>query len=264
MIKGLYAAASAMIAGMERQTIISHNIANADTAGFKTVLLGINSWIDTQVVTNTEQTQINPLVPSIYSTMLPDQLRYVGDLGLGVDTSPEVIDFAQGALETTGEPYDVAIEGEGFFHIQTLEGDRYTRDGRFLRDAEGNLVTVDGNKVLSQDGQPIVIGEGDVSIGLDGTIYVDNEEISKIGVFSFENPEKDLIRDPSNMFIANGTPMDSGTGTIRQSTLEMSNVSISQMMTQMISVARNYEAAQKLVTVQDTLLGKTISTLGKV
>jgi flagellar basal-body rod protein FlgF len=264
MIKGLYAAASAMIAGMERQTIISHNIANADTTGFKTVLLGLNDWIDTQVVTNSEQTQINPLLPSVYNTLLPDQLRYVGDLGLGVDTSAETIDFTQGALETTGETYDVAIEGDGFFHIQTTDGDRYTRDGRFLRDAEGNLVTVDGNKVLDQDGQPITLEEGDVGIGLDGMIYVDNEEVTKIGLFTFENPITDLTRDPSNMYIATGTALETGVGTIRQSTLEMSNVNISQMMTQMISVARNYEAAQKLVTVQDSLLGKTISTLGKV
>jgi flagellar basal-body rod protein FlgF len=263
MIKGLYAAASAMIAGMERQTVISQNIANADTPGFKTILLGLNDWIDTPVITNSERTQSNPFLPTAFNSLLPDQLRYLGDLGLGVNTSPEEIDYAQGAMQTTGEPFDVAIEGTGYFHIQTPEGDRYTRDGRFLRDAEGNLVTEEGYKVLGQDGQPIILPEGEVEIGLDGTIAVENEEVAQIGLFSFENPETDLVRSPSNLYIATGAPVDTGGGNIRQGTLEMSNVNISQMMAQMISIARSYEAAQKLVSVQDSLLGRAISVLGK-
>jgi flagellar basal-body rod protein FlgF len=264
MIKGLYAAASAMIVGMERQTIISQNISNVDTPGFKTLLLGMDDWLKTSVVPE----KINGEAFSGFSiagnALVQNQLRLLGNLGLGTMTSPEVVDYTQGGMQTTGESLDFAIEGDGFFHIQTSSGDRYTRDGRFLRDAEGTLVTIDGNKVLSVDGQEISIPDGEIKVNLDGTIYANNQEVAQIGVFRFENPETDIARDPSNLYIAIGAPINTEVGNIRQGSLEMSNVNIAQMMTQMVSVARSYEAAQKMVTIQDSLLGKAISTLGRI
>jgi flagellar basal-body rod protein FlgF len=264
MIKGLYAAASAMIVGMERQTIISQNISNVDTPGFKTLLLGMDDWLKTSVIPQKINDEAINGFSFGTSTLVQNQLRLIGDLGLGSITSPELVDYTQGGMQTTGEPFDFAIEGEGFFHIQTASGDRYTRDGRFLRDAEGTLVTVDGNKVLSADGQEISIPDGDVKVNLDGRIYVDDQEIAQIGLFRFENLETDIARDPSNLYMAIGTPINTEIGNLRQGSLEMSNVNIAQMMTQMVSVARSYEAAQKMVTVQDNLLGKAISSLGRI
>jgi flagellar basal-body rod protein FlgF len=264
MIKGLYAAASAMIVGMERQTIIGQNISNVDTPGFKTMLMSMNDWVKTAVVPQKMNGDTSSFFPTSYNSLIQNQLNYVGDLGLGTATSPEMLDYAQGGMQTTGETYDLAIEGQGFFHIQTPSGDRYTRDGRFLRDSEGTLTTVDGNKVLSIDGQSITIPDGDTKVGLDGKITVDDQEIAQIGVYNFDNLSTDIARDPSNLYVAIGSPTQTDIGNIRQGSLEMSNVNIAQMTTQMVSVARNYEAAQKMVTIQDGLLGKAISTLGHV
>lgn len=264
MIKGLYAAASAMLSQMERQTILSHNISNVDTPGFKTIMMGLEDWKKTDVIPQEQTYPDDPNIPTMLNRLSQKQLLWLGEIGLGVQTSPETIDYEQGSLQDTNEPLDFAVEGDGFFHIQTPDGDRYTRDGRFLKDSEGTLVTSEGYKVLSQDGQTITVPDGEIAVGTDGMISVDGNEVAQIGLFSFENVSTDLIRDPSNLYIANGSPLDTGTGQIRQGSLEMSNVSISQMTSQMISVARSYEAAQKLVTVQDQLLSRSFSTLGKV
>ncbi len=263
MIKGIYAAASAMIANMNRQTLLSHNIANVDTPGYKTISNSLEDWIDTAVVPQ----MINSTSNSILSTKIPflnsTTLRYLGDLGLGVETSPEVVDYQQGSFQSTGEAFDLAIQGDGMFHIETEAGERYTRDGRFLRDSAGNLVTSEGYFVLDAGGQRINLPEGEVYIDQIGRIQVGGEEIAQIGLVGFENLAKDVVREPSNLFAAVGEPIDAS-GTIQQGYLEMSNVNIAEMMTKMISVSRSYEAAQRMVTVQDSLLGRAISVLGKM
>jgi flagellar basal body rod protein FlgG len=249
MIKGLYSAASAMIANLTRQGILAHNVANLDTPGFKEILVSMDDWAQ---------------VPVIYppgSTDLGD-LSWIGDLGLGVETSPEVTDYNQGGLQKTDQPYDFSIQGPGFFRIQTPDGERYTRDGRFERDIDGNLVTIDGYQVLDDAGQPINLPEGVTAVSLDGSIMVNGQSIAKIGLAAFENPDTELKRDLPNMFIAEGGATSDFTGTIQQGYLEMSNTNPSQLMTQMVAVARAYEAAQKMVQTQDELLGKTISQLG--
>jgi flagellar basal body rod protein FlgG len=249
MIKGLYSAASAMIANLTRQGILAHNVANLDTPGFKEILVSMDDWAQ---------------VPVIYppgSTDLGD-LSWIGDLGLGVETSPEVTDYNQGGLQKTDQPYDFSIQGPGFFRIQTPDGERYTRDGRFERDIDGNLVTIDGYQVVDDAGQPINLPEGVTAVSLDGSIMVNGQSIAKIGLAAFENPDTELKRDLPNMFIAEGGATSDFTGTIQQGYLEMSNTNPSQLMTQMVAVARAYEAAQKMVQTQDELLGKTISQLG--
>lgn len=264
MIKGIYAAASAMIANMERQTVLSHNIANVDTPGFKTVLVGLDDWVNTAVVPQ----QIDGEDGGILSAAIPflevDRLTYLGNLGLGVESAPESINYTQGSMQSTGEPLDFAIQGDGFFHILTPDGERYTRDGRFIRDAEGSLVTVDGNYVLDTSGQLIQLPGNDVEVDSSGMIHYEGEPIAQIGLAAFENPAVELAREPSNLYAAIGAPLDAESGDIRQGHLEMSNVNIAEMMTKMISVGRNYEAAQRMVSIQDTLLGRAISTLGKV
>lgn len=251
MIKGLYAAASAMLAGLNRQNVLSHNIANLNTPGFKQTLMSMDDFIETAVVQPSEE--------FAYFTGLSE----IGELGLGVTNSPEITDFAQGALRPTNQPFDLAIEGPGFFSVQTPNGERYTRDGRFNRDVEGQLVTIDGYQVLSDGGQPIQIPEGVVNIDKNGTITVDEENVGKIGIYAFEDPEEELVHDMPNLFEATGGASGEEVGTIQQGYLEMSNANASDLMTQMSIVARAYEAAQQMVQNQDELLAKTIATLGR-
>jgi flagellar basal body rod protein FlgG len=192
--------------------------------------------------------------------------RALGDLGLGVETIDPVTDYVDGALRQTGEPLDLALHGAGFFRVQTPDGERLTRDGRFLRDADGTLVTVDGYQVLDAAGAPITLADGTVAVAGDGTLTVDGQAAGQLGLASFADPEAELARDPArgNLFIAAGQPTGQEQGTVVQGYLETSNINPAQLMTQMVSVGRAYEAAQMLVQTQDELLGRAISTLGRL
>lgn len=251
MIKGLYAAASAMLANLTRQSTLSHNIANLNTPGFKQIMISMDDFIETAAI----------FPPGDLNGAANN--KYVGNLGLGVETIPETTDFSQGGLRETGEELDFAIQGAGFFRVMTPNGERYTRDGRFARDLDGNLVTIDGYKVFDESGSEINLADGEVTVSNDGTILVDGVEAGKIGLASFENPETELTRDAANTFSASGAPTGEEIGTIEQGYLEMSNANSADLMTQMVAVARAYEAAQSMVQNQDELLSKTISTLGK-
>jgi flagellar basal body rod protein FlgG len=189
--------------------------------------------------------------------------KLVGYQGLGVMTSPEDIDFTQGGLMQTEQTYDLAIEGNGFFRLDTPEGERYTRDGRFLRDADGQLTNIEGYLVLNTDGQPIDIPDGVVTITPDGTIQVDNAAVDQIGLAAFEDPAG-LIKAGDNFYLSEAAPTGQADGTINQGYLEASNVNTAQLMSQMVTVARAYEAAQKMVQIQDELIGRSISQLGRL
>jgi flagellar basal-body rod protein FlgF len=251
MIKGLYTAASAMLAQVQQQQSLAHNIANITTPGFKAVLNSLDDFMTTQVNTTTP-TALGPYVANI------------GSMGLGVENAPETIDFSQGGLQETGNELDLGIEGDGFFRVQTPNGERYTRDGRFLRDANSQLVTVDGYKVLNAAGQPMTIPVGEVGVGIDGTVSVDNVQVGQIGLSNFQNPRTDLERDVNNTFKSINNPTGTANGQIHQGNLEGSNANASQIATQMVTVARSYQAAQQMVQSQDQLLGETISTLGRL
>jgi flagellar basal body rod protein FlgG len=252
MIKGLYSAASAMLANLTRHGTLTHNVANLDTPGFKQVLVSLDDFVDTGVIA--------PPGP----TAGVAGLKYIGDLGLGVESGPEVTDHTQGGLRFTGQPLDLAIQGPGFFRVQTEVGERYTRDGRFLRDAAGNLVSVDGYAVLSDGGQPVSLPEGDLAIAPDGAITVNGAAAGRLGLAYFNDPTAELQRDRPNLFAATSgsAPDGEAQGTVSQGYLEMSNANAAQLMTQMVAVSRAYEAAQQMVQTQDELLGRAINSLG--
>jgi flagellar basal-body rod protein FlgF len=251
MIKGLYAAASAMLAGINRQQAIAHDVANLDTPGFKQVLTSLDDYKITQIL------RTNPGAMS-------DPVTFLGMLGLGVDSIQDTTDFSQGGLQQTGNEFDVAMQGDGFFRIKTADGERYTRDGRFIKDAQGNLTTVDGNQVLNSGGQPIKLTDGETSIAPDGTITVNGTAAGQLGIASFTDPAKELTRSGENAFSAAGAPTGTEKGSVAQGFLEMSNANPTQLMTQLVEVSRSYEAAQQMVQNQDELLGKAIASLGRI
>ncbi len=251
MIKGLYSAVSAMMMNATRQQTVSHNISNMQTPGFKQILTTAKGFMQTQDVYTTGNLNAN-------------QINYLGTLGLGTQVSEEFIDYEQGALQNTENPLDLALEGNGFFTVKTPDGNRYTRDGRFLRDADNNLVTVDGFQVLDDAGQPIQLAEGDVSVSPEGIISVNGTTGATLGIGVFTDPEAELQHTEGNLFTGPTASTSDATPRVSQGYLESSNANPSQLMTQLVEVARSYEAAQKLVQNQDELLGKTISSLGRI
>jgi flagellar basal body rod protein FlgG len=252
MIKGFYSAVTSMVTNSNLQELLAHNAANIDTPGFKQVLGTVEQFWQTPVV----------FPPGNLQNL--SQMTYTGLLGLGSQSAPQVTDFTQGAMQLTGNMFDVGIEGEGYFRIETPDGERYTRDGRFLRDAEGLLVTVDGHYVLDENGNQITMPNGDITIDQNGNVMAGGAALATIDLVFFEDPQAALTPDQGNLFTTEEQPVADGTVRMLQGYLEMSNVNPTQLMTQLVEVARSYEAAQKMVQNQDELLGKAISTLGRI
>ena len=251
MIKGLYSAVSAMVMNAARQQVLSHNISNVQTPGFKQILTTAQDFMQNQSVYTNGNLQAN-------------QVEYVGTLGLGTQIGTEFIDYGQGAMQNTNNPLDFALQGNGFFTVQTPDGNRYTRDGRFLRDADNTLVTVDGFQVLDDAGQPIELPDGEVSVSAEGAITVNGTVVGTFGIGVFADPEAELQHTEGNLFNGPATSTGEDVPQVVQGYLVASNANVSQLMTQLVEVGRSYEAAQKLVQNQDELLGKTIASLGRI
>jgi len=251
MIKGLYSAVSAMVMNATRQQVLSHNIANAETPGFKQILTTALGFMQDKSVYTSGNLQSTPI-------------DYLGTMGLGTQIGTEYIDYSEGAFQKTDNPLDFALNGNGFFTVKTPDGNRYTRDGRFLRDSDNTLVTVDGFQVLDDAGQPITLPDGDVSVDTAGVITVNGEEVATLGIGVFADPAAELQHTEGNLFTGPTASTGEDVPQVVQGSLETSNANPSQLMTQLVEVGRSYEAAQKLVQNQDELLGKTIASLGRI
>ena len=251
MIRGLYAAASGMILGALRQGLIAHDVANANTPGYKRGILPPNP---------ATRLDLRRIPTPQFAARAPQ----VGPLGTGVYPEGVITDFRQGPLQETRRVLDVALEGEGFFQVQTPQGPRFTRDGRFYRDADGNLVTVRGYLVLDPNGQPIQLPqEGEIAIALDGTISVDRQVIAQIGIF--QAPLESLQREGDGLFVSTmeTAPPQATQVQVRQGFLEGSNVDAAATLVEMMMVARAYEASQRLVQIQDQMLTRTME-IGRI
>jgi flagellar basal body rod protein FlgG len=222
-----------------------------ETPGFKQIFTSVSDFMQNQAV-------------YVKGKGGRNSVDYVGTLGLGSQLGPEYVDFEEGALQSTENPLDFAIQGNGFFTVKTPDGNRYTRDGRFLRDADNTLVTVEGFQVLDDAGQAIQLPDGEVGVADDGTITVNGENVAKLGIGVFDNPQTELQHTEGNLFTGPAASTSEDVPRVVQGYLEASNANPSQMMTQLVEVARSYEAAQKLVQNHDELLGKTIASLGRI
>ncbi len=251
MIKGLYSAVSAMVMNAARQQVLTHNIANSETPGFKQILTTALGFMQDKSVYTNGNLQSAPI-------------DYLGTMGLGTQIGTEYIDYSEGAFQKTDNPLDFALNGNGFFTVKTPDGNRYTRDGRFLRDSDNTLVTVDGFQVLDDAGQPITLPDGDVSVDTAGVITVNGTEVATLGIGVFADPAAELQHTEGNLFTGPAVSTGEDVPQVVQGSLETSNANPSQLMTQLVEVGRSYEAAQKLVQNQDELLGKTIASLGRI
>jgi flagellar basal body rod protein FlgG len=184
---------------------------------------------------------------------------------LGVITGGAITNYTAGALKQTDQPFDMALAGDGFFAVQTPDGERYTRDGRFTRDANNHLVTVDGNLLLGSNNQPITVPQGvTTGIASDGKVTVDNQAAGQIKLVTFANLKTDILRDGPNTFSAVNPGTVATNASLKQGFLESSNVDPAKAMTQMMTVSRAYEAAQRLMQMQDEMLGKAVNEVGQV
>jgi flagellar basal-body rod protein FlgF/flagellar basal-body rod protein FlgG len=236
MGSGFYAATTGLIARMQALDVAATNLANAQTPGyraereyFRSVLLG----------------------PDGMDSQLGQAMNDYGLLG------GDQLSMAQGVIEQTGNPLDLAIEGQGFFEVQTSHGLRYTRDGSFHRARNGQLETDAGEPVLSAAGKPILIPPGEVSVGADGTLSVAGGVVAAVGVFTFPAGAQ-LTAEGTNRYVApQGVKAAiAKNASIREGALEASNQDVAEGSLDLIVMQRQAEMMQKAVTLFHTDFNK--------
>ena len=180
-----------------------------------------------------------------------------------------MIDFSQGPVVPSGDPYHLAIQGQGFFEVKEADGSTsYTRNGAFTLSPTGKLLTSDGAQVLGQGGSPVTINTatgGTVSIGPDGSISSNGAQVGSIGVVHFKNPSTTLQPGAFGRFSAPTGAAQQGLAAndqVMQGKLEQSNGNPVTDMANMIQAVRLYEANQKTIQASDTNQNQLISTLG--
>lgn len=240
MPSGAYVALSGLQTRADRLDRLAVDIANANTAGYKL-----------------ERPTSRAVPRSSFSSVL--------DSAVDVVPGPPSVDFSAGPLVPTGRDLDLAIEGPGFFAIQTPAGVRYTRNGHFTRNADGTVVTVDGSPLLDDSGSPMQLPAGMLEVGQDGTLRVGKTTVGRPGVTVFDAPEL-LIRENGVHFRApEGVTGEMRTDSkVHSGTLEQSNVSLAEAMAELTEVVRGYEALQRGMTaLMNDMDGRAITELGR-
>lgn len=173
------------------------------------------------------------------------------------------IDTRQGGFEKTGGPLDLAIEGDGYFMVETPDGDRLTRAGHFMSNSEGDLVTADGFRVLDAGGAPVFVPPNatSISIAADGTMSADGDPVTQLGLFTAD--PSGLVRVGSTLFEASGGVEPLIGGTVLQGFLEGSNVDPVTEIARMIEVQRSYELGQKFLEKEDERLRSVQKLIGR-
>ncbi len=266
-----------MVVQMHRMDTIANNLANVDLNGYK------------------RDTAINKAFPEILIRRMNDDGMFVfplgsidttpivGKLGTGAELNEVFTVFTQGSLKQTENPFDVALEGEGFISVLLPDGERYTRNGSFLINDEGYLVTKHGEFVLGENG-PIQAKKNNFVIDQDGVVYQNAtysgderrlvsleenewenlERVDRLKIVDFRRPR--YLKKIGNSFwkdTEESGPAEIAAGDrrpkVRQGFLESSNVNVVTEMVRMIEVQRTYEANQKMIQTQDNLLGRLIN-----
>ena len=255
MIRGWYTGASGMNAQQNRLDAISNNLENVDTAGYKRDITVSKSFPELLL----RRTNLDGVYETPFGSA--EAAPVIGKLGLGIETNENYTDFAQGSFRQTDQNTDVAFGGKGFFSVQTPLGERYTRDGNFIIGKEGILETKDGYPVLGEKGF-IHVENDKFTVNEDGIIssQEDSEIIDRFKVVRFDN-ERYLKKMGNNLYSANdisgSAPIAEGSERPRflQGYMETSNVNVVNEMVQMIEVNRAYEANQKTITSEDSMMG---------
>lgn len=239
MAGGVYSALSGLQARTGRLDRLAADIANAGTSGYK-------SERSTNVAL--------------------DRPSFADVLNSAVDVAPvtSISDFRAGAIAPTGRDLDLAIDGDGFFAVQTPSGVRYTRNGHFTRTATGTLTTEDGSPVLGQNG-PITLTDGAIEIGADGTITVGGAAAGTLQLVTFSDPSR-LVRTDGVRFQAPAglAAVPATDASVKAGSLEQSNVALPERMAQLIQLSRGFDALQRGMSVlMNEIDGRAIVELGR-
>jgi flagellar basal-body rod protein FlgG len=230
----MQAAASGMVAQMAGQDVVANNLANVNTSGFKRDVSGFRALF-TGMIEGANTARV---------------------------TAEQGCDRSQGALQETGTPTHLALDGDGYFTVQTPNGVTCTRNGSFTLDSDGYLVTANGDKVLGQSG-PIRLGKGDWKVSERGEITQNGAVLDTFQIVRFD-PSVPVAKSGDNLWRMDVSASTSAANVrVRQGYLEGSNVNPIEEMVSMITGLRTYEASQKSIQAQDETLDKLVNEVGR-
>lgn len=245
MNSGIYPAVSGGLAAMRKLDVISNNLANINTPGYKR---------DKMSFEGTLAGTMNP--PAVPQGTTADPILQKENI---------YIDHSSGSTSQSGNPLDLALDGDGFFAVTTPEGTAYTRQGNFRTSANGTLVTVDGYPVQGAGGGSITISGSRVEIDAKGSVTVDGAQVGAISVVDFDKPYS-LIKNGAALFVPNDPQAVSqpGKALVQQGHVEGSNVDSISEMVQLIETNRYFEACSKVIKSFDDITAKAATELGRV
>ena len=254
MYTGLYAAVSGSLAHEKRLAILTNNLANANTAGFKG---------DRPVFqVNPLPVVVGPLPASDGSGVVMTSLdRLQGRDSPQTQLSAVHTDYTQGDLRTTGNPLDVALAGRGFFTVQTADGVAYTRQGTFSLNADGVVVTTKGLPVLGDKG-PLRLPQGKIEIDTTGRVLVDGTFVDRLQVVDFLPPYA-IEKQGDTLFraVVPNPPATTASTVVRQGALETANVEPVRLLVSVMETSRAYEAYQKVIQAFNDTAGRAVNDI---
>lgn len=279
MFKGFYTVATGMIAQQRKTEILTNNMANANTPGFKSDQTTIRSFPDM-------------LMSAVSSTTIPTEkgfalkkLNTVGALNAGVYLQETMPNQVQGQIYSTGLTTDVALingtlptdaasgnKGTIFFRVENENGtESYTRNGNFTMDGQGNLVNPQGLYVLDSNGERLQFANDNIRISPDGAIFDENEvQVGTLGVAFSANPDVLVKRDNGLYNTLDGVALPTAYGqagvqfSMQQQYLEGSNVDSAKAMTDLLTAYRAFEANQKVLQTYDKSMDKAVNEIGRI
>jgi flagellar basal-body rod protein FlgF len=262
LVRGIYTAATGAIAAESNIDMIANNLANVSTIGFKRQLLQLEAQPSSDVYRWQSDPGTAVATQGTLSSRSTQEL--VGPMGSGTQIYDTPTNFEQGTIELTGNDFNFAIYGQGFFAVRNGLGQvRYTRDGSFVRSPNDVLSTIAGDTVVDPQGNPIQIpAQGKVSVDPAGTMSVNGVVFAKIGVWDVANPR--VVRsDGANVFTDGGSTVTAdATSTVVQGATEKANSDVVRSIVDLIVAQRWFDANIKTIQTEDTATGLAISQVG--
>jgi len=259
MIRGLYTSGYGMITLNRKMDVVSNNLANVNTNGFKkdgVVFEEFSEVLAKRLYDNANRPLNTP--------------QDIGDMALFNDIAEVYTDFTQGSLENTNLNTDFAINGDdyAFFAVAVPDGEGnyrefYTRDGSFKLDDQGRLVTRSGFVVMGENGAIYLEGT-EFNVNSNGQIFQNGELVDTLRIRKFENPETLRKFGMNLLAVTDETQEGVFNGSVLQGFIERSNVDAVREMVDMITILRSYEANQKMIQYQDSTLDKAVNDIGRV
>ncbi len=247
MIRGFYTAGSGMISQSRKLDVSGSNLSNARTSGYKKSEVTTASFSD-------------KLIMKYEGLSLPSE---IGSLSPGTRIDSVSSNLEQGGVIETGNPFNLAIQGEGFFTLTQADGTvGYTRNGEFLLDPQGYITDANGNRLMGENG-PLNTGGRQFSVTSEGDVFVNGTEIGRLSIYNPADPTG-MTRQESGLFTdVSGAGGKAFSGQIAQGSLEMSNVDVMEEMMAIMSSQRAFQACSQVAKMIDSTLAKTVE-IGKI